>query len=143
MGRVDFKIYRKNYICKETQIWFIYSWVWTFYFNIKATIGVNIHILDFMTNKGKVNFHVWDTAGQEKFGGLRDGYYIGAHCGIVLFDLSNRTSYKTIPIWYRDIERFWKNIIRICGEINIAVVGNKLDIKEYEEDDERLLNFRR
>ena len=25
---------------------------------------------------GKVVFNVWDTAGQEKFGGLRDGYYI-------------------------------------------------------------------
>lgn len=26
-------------------------------------------------------FNVWDTAGQEKFGGLRDGYYIqGKQC---------------------------------------------------------------
>ena len=25
---------------------------------------------------GKVVFNIWDTAGQEKFGGLQDGYYI-------------------------------------------------------------------
>ena len=25
-------------------------------------------------------FNVWDTAGQEKFGGLRDGYYIQGQC---------------------------------------------------------------
>ena len=25
---------------------------------------------------GAIRFNVWDTAGQEKFGGLRDGYYI-------------------------------------------------------------------
>jgi len=28
---------------------------------------------------------VWDTAGQEKFGGLRDGYYIQGNCAIVGF----------------------------------------------------------
>lgn len=39
-----------------------------------ATIGVEVHPLDFHTNCGKIRFYCWDTAGQEKFGGLRDGY---------------------------------------------------------------------
>ena len=39
-----------------------------------ATIGVEVHPLDFFTNCGKIRFNCWDTAGQEKFGGLRDGY---------------------------------------------------------------------
>lgn len=39
-----------------------------------ATIGVEVHPLDFTTNCGKIRFYCWDTAGQEKFGGLRDGY---------------------------------------------------------------------
>lgn len=30
----------------------------------------------FHTNRGPIKYNVWDTAGQEKFGGLRDGYYI-------------------------------------------------------------------
>ena len=41
-----------------------------------ATIGVEVHPLYFHTSRGVVCFNVWDTAGQEKFGGLRDGYYI-------------------------------------------------------------------
>lgn len=41
---------------------------------IAATIGVEVHPLDFFTNFGKIRFYCWDTAGQEKFGGLRDGY---------------------------------------------------------------------
>lgn len=41
-----------------------------------ATLGVEVHPLDFFTSRGKMIFNVWDTAGQEKFGGLRDGYYI-------------------------------------------------------------------
>jgi len=32
--------------------------------------------LTFHTTRGQIRFNVWDTAGQEKFGGLRDGYYI-------------------------------------------------------------------
>ena len=41
-----------------------------------ATLGVEVHPLEFNTNRGVIRFNVWDTAGQEKFGGLRDGYYI-------------------------------------------------------------------
>ncbi len=41
-----------------------------------ATLGVEVHPLVFNTNRGAIRFNVWDTAGQEKFGGLRDGYYI-------------------------------------------------------------------
>ena len=45
-----------------------------FFSVISATIGVEVHPLDFFTNCGKIRFNCWDTAGQEKFGGLRDGY---------------------------------------------------------------------
>ena len=43
-------------------------------FNSAATLGVEVHPLKFFTNLGPIQFNVWDTAGQEKFGGLRDGY---------------------------------------------------------------------
>jgi GTP-binding nuclear protein Ran len=45
-----------------------------FVMTVAATIGVEVHPLDFHTNCGKIRFYCWDTAGQEKFGGLRDGY---------------------------------------------------------------------
>lgn len=35
----------------------------------EATVGVNVHPLNFSTNYGDILFSVWDTAGQEKFGG--------------------------------------------------------------------------
>jgi GTP-binding nuclear protein Ran len=44
---------------------------------------------------------VWDTAGQEKFGGLRDGYYINGQCGIIMFDVTSRITYKNVPNWHR------------------------------------------
>lgn len=36
-----------------------------------ATVGVEVHPLKFNTSRGTLIFNVWDTAGQEKFGGLR------------------------------------------------------------------------
>ena len=39
-----------------------------------ATLGVVVYPLKFTTNMGEIQFNVWDTAGQEKLGGLRDGY---------------------------------------------------------------------
>ena len=39
-----------------------------------ATRGAEVHRLTFSTNCGPLTFNCWDTAGQEKFGGLRDGY---------------------------------------------------------------------
>ena len=39
-----------------------------------ATLGVEVHPMVFHTNHGPIRLNVWDTAGQEKLGGLRDGY---------------------------------------------------------------------
>lgn len=51
-----------------------------------ATLGVEVHPLRFQTNYGPICFNIWDTAGQEKFGGLREGYYIQAHGAIIFTD---------------------------------------------------------
>jgi len=59
-----------------------------------ATLGVEVHPLLFHTNRGPIRFNVWDTAGQEKFGGLRDGYYIQGQCAIIMFDVTSRITYK-------------------------------------------------
>lgn len=42
-----------------------------------ALLMKTVHPITFHTNFGQICFNTWDTAGQEKFGGLRDGYYIG------------------------------------------------------------------
>jgi len=88
-----------------------------------ATLGVEVHPLGFYTNYGEIIFDVWDTAGQEKFGGLRDGYYINGQCGIIMFDVTGRITYKNVPNWHRDL-------VRVCENVPIVLCGNKVDIKE-------------
>jgi len=52
------------------------SWLWLTPFPLPsaATIGVEVVPLLWYTTRGPVAFNMWDTAGQEKFGVLRDGY---------------------------------------------------------------------
>ncbi|KAI9806398.1 MAG: GTP-binding nuclear protein gsp1/Ran [Piccolia ochrophora] len=88
-----------------------------------ATLGVEVHPLGFSTNLGPIQFDVWDTAGQEKFGGLRDGYYINGQCGVIMFDVTSRITYKNVPNWHRDL-------VRVCENIPIVLTGNKVDVKE-------------
>jgi len=38
------------------------------------TIGASVRKLPFFTSKGPIVFNCWDTAGQEEYSGLRDGY---------------------------------------------------------------------
>jgi GTP-binding nuclear protein Ran len=88
-----------------------------------ATLGVEVHPLVFNTTRGEIRFNVWDTAGQEKFGGLRDGYYIQGQCAIIMFDVTSRITYKNVPNWHRDLSR-------VCENIPIVLVGNKVDVKD-------------
>ena len=80
----------------------------------------------FTTNFGEILFNVWDTAGQEKFGGLRDGYYIQGQCGIIMFDVTSKITYKNVPNWHRDLER-------VCENIPIVLCGNKVDVKVRQQ----------
>lgn len=88
-----------------------------------ATIGVEVHPMVFCTSRGKIKFNVWDTAGQEKLSCLRDGYYIGADCAIIMFDVCSRVTYKNVPKWYKDITR-------VCENIPLVLVGNKVDVAD-------------
>lgn len=100
-----------------------------------ATRGVEVHPLKFSTNLGEIQFNVWDTAGQEKFGGLRDGYYIQGQCAIIMFDVTSRITYRSVPNWYRDITR-------VCENIPIVLCGNKVEIKDRKVKAKQI-NFHR
>ena len=88
-----------------------------------ATVGCEVHPMNFFTSKGEVRLMVWDTAGQEKLGCLRDGYYIGAHGAILMFDVCARITYQNVPKWHKDFTR-------VCPDAIVVLVGNKVDVKE-------------
>ena len=81
-----------------------------------------VYPIKFATNYGDLTFNVWDTTGQEKFGSLRDGFYIQGQCAIIMFDLTSVITYKSVHNWHKDLER-------LCENIPIVLCGNKVDVK--------------
>ncbi len=83
-----------------------------------ATVGVYVHPLTIYTNEGEYCLNIWDTAGQEKFGGLRDGYYIGGDACIYMCDLTDQKSVSSISKWFNQVGR-------VTGDIPSIIIGNK------------------
>jgi len=106
-----------------------------FYRTYIPTMGVNVISLKASTNTGKTYMlNLWDTAGQEKFGGLRDAYYKGCDGCLILFALDDKTTFKNVNQWYRDI-------IRICDTIPIVLAGTKSDIPTHQKSHFRVNNI--
>ncbi len=87
-----------------------------------ATSGVDVHPLSYNTSSGPICFNVWDCAGQERLGGLRDGYFIQADAAILMFDRTNVKTYQSMAVWYMEFRR-------VCSTAPVIVLGNKCDIK--------------
>ena len=101
-----------------------------------STLGVDVYPLYFHTNYGVVRFNIWDTAGVEKFGGLRDGYYILGQGAIVMFDVTKKSTYNNAEKWHEDV-------VRVCGNIPIILCGNKNDASHPHQVKSKDINFHR
>jgi Ras-related protein Rab-1A len=72
----------------------------------------------------------WDTAGQERFRTITSTYYRGAHGIIVVYDITEKESFDSIPNWLKEIER------NASENVHKLLVGNKNDL-----DDKRKVSF--
>jgi small GTP-binding protein len=66
---------------------------------------------------------MWDTAGSERFKSLIPTYLKNAHAIILTFDISNKGSFLSLPMWLKEIQE------KIPENAYIIVVGNKLDME--------------
>jgi len=86
-----------------------------------ATLGVEVHPLVMNTSKGPIRFNLWDCAGQEKFGGLRDGYYIQADACILFYTNEKETT------------KYLIDLMRVSPKAHVVVVFSKVDLISDEE----------
>ena len=66
---------------------------------------------------------VWDFGSSQVFRQVRMIYYEGAHLVIIVFDISDRTSYESVPKWLSEVSDS-KVDMNNCV---LMVVGNKND----------------
>ena len=86
-----------------------------------ATIGVDMKLLTFERQNKVVKLQLWDTAGQERFRNITQAYYRGAHCVMLVFDLTSHSSFDNVAVWMRDVKKY------AIESVPMVLVGNKAD----------------
>ncbi|KAH7731715.1 member Ras oncogene family RAB18A [Aphelenchoides avenae] len=89
---------------------------------IAATIGVDFRVTTVNIDGNAVKLAIWDTAGQERFRTLTPSYYRGGQGIILVYDVSNRSTFDRLEHWIAEVDTY-------CTKADAIkmLVGNKID----------------
>ena len=73
--------------------------------------------------------NLWDTAGQEKYHSLTRIFLNEAKICFLVYAIDDKASYEKLDFWYNCVKDS-------CGDIIIAIIGNKKDLYEEEQINE-------
>ena len=88
-----------------------------------ATIGVDFWPKKINFRGNEITLQIWDTAGQERYRGLIPSYVRNSSIVFIVFDITNRKTFESIPKWIELIKSIEKKNI-------LVLIGNKEDLKE-------------
>lgn len=90
------------------------------------TVGVDFFArLIQMKDGTQIKLQLWDTAGQERFRSITKSYYRNSVGVLLVYDISNRSSFEHIPLWMMEAQRHIEPHRPV-----FALVGTKLDLVE-------------
>ena len=98
--------------------------------NQSSTVGVNFisKYVKYSDFENSVKLQIWDTAGQERFRSIIRSYYHNI-CGcVIVYDVTNRTSFENSVYWLNEVRRNNPNV-------KIVLVGTKIDLFDKREID--------
>ena len=89
----------------------------------KTTIGVAFSQKEVRIENAVVKLDIWDSAGEERFRSINSLYYHGSAAGIIVFDMTKRSTFESA-------KSYWIPHLREHGveDIIIALVANKADL---------------
>ncbi|KAH0979777.1 hypothetical protein GBA52_006954 [Prunus armeniaca] len=89
-----------------------------------TTIGIDFKIRTIELDGKRIKLQIWDTAGQERFRTITTAYYRGAMGILLVYDVTDESSFNNIRNWIRNIEQ------HASVSVNKILVGNKADMDE-------------
>jgi small GTP-binding protein len=92
--------------------------------NSKATVGVEFFSKSFKMNDNVFKIEIWDTAGQERYKSITAAYYKGAKGGLVVYDVTSKTSFDNVDNWVSEIKE------KASTDMKTMMIGNKIDLKD-------------
>jgi len=99
----------------------------TFDNNYQATIGIDFLSKTMYLEDRTVRLQLWDTAGQERFRSLIPSYIRDSSGAIVVYDITNRTSFLNTAKWIEDVRT------ERGSDVVIVLVGNKTDLNDKRQ----------
>ena len=99
----------------------------TFKPEYQLTIGVEFGEKNIKHNNKNYQLQLWDTAGQEQFRSITRAYFKNAVCALVVYDITNKSSFENIKQWIEDCMNYMPK------RGFIVLVGNKCDLEENRE----------
>jgi Ras-related protein Rab-21 len=72
---------------------------------VAPTIGASFFSCKVNVEDTAVKMQLWDTAGQERFKAMAPMYYRNANASILVFDISQYTSFVEIKAWVQELQR--------------------------------------
>ena len=79
----------------------------------------------FKINDKIIKIEIWDTAGSERFASITKNYYRGAQGALIVYDVTNKSSFDKVESWYNEIKNCTNQ-----DEIAIILIGNKNDLDD-------------
>ena len=96
----------------------------------KSTVGVEFSLKNLKLNGySNAEIQVWDTCGQERFKSLTRQYYRDAQGILIVFDITNKTSFSHVEDWLNEI---YSNILN-PSSVSFMLIGNKCDMNSNRE----------
>ncbi|XP_023693054.1 uncharacterized protein [Paramormyrops kingsleyae] len=96
----------------------------------RATIGADFLTKEITVDGRLIVLQIWDTAGTERFQSLGNALYRGAHCCLLLFDVSSMTSFSSLSDWLKEF------LVQADPpeptSFPFVVIGNKTDLRKRE-----------
>ena len=74
-----------------------------------------------------MRLQLWDTAGQERFRSLIPSYIRDSSVAVIVYDITNRTTFLNTSTWIEDVRNERGN------DVIIVLVGNKTDMGEKRQ----------
>ncbi|ODV80275.1 ras-domain-containing protein [Suhomyces tanzawaensis NRRL Y-17324] len=97
--------------------------------NKEPTIGAAFLTQKCTIGERTIKYEIWDTAGQERFALLAPMYYRNAQAALVVYDITKPASFIKARHWVKELHE------QASKDITIALVGNKFDLVEDDEED--------
>jgi len=92
-----------------------------------STIAIDFRVKTITIDDTIVKVYVWDTAGQERFRTLTKAYYRDAMGVLLVYDITDRSSFSHLQGWLKQVEE------NSDGEVAITLIGNKTDQEKSRE----------